>query len=669
MKRILLAVLLSLIGTLAFAQTPPGGYGPTVGGSGGGTTFSSTPGTPGLTAIPVSNGLIAEYRMLPTETCGALVDYSGSGNNATATEGTAPTIISGSGGCNFTGNGAIQLPAALNSAVTVLMYVNAHPPFNAFEAYLQGNGGGTSTHSFGIFSALSTGGASSCTMSVPGVEGTFLIGNGVIGRCSAGGMNGIGSVGFICNSGGSDQVVFNGVVSTDVDASTGNKCGLQTQGFYLLGGGAVNEGFGVQSYFTGQIYYAVFYNRILSAAELLADHNYMASVMASRQVPPLLRVAASTNDSVVFDGDSITSCKGVSTCWTSLVQLSNTNGLTSINSSSGSRTMAGIVSGSFARAYEYLQPTAARNTLLEWAGTNDVAGGSTAALTASLNFQACKNARTAGFKCALTSMISRTGQDTNKDNLNPLLRTTWNTSADFFIDMGGTTQLGADSASANTTFFQVDAIHPTQNAVDNVITPIEQLAYNRFYGNRDFTTAKTYSSAAAAAIATTGATEATNTVTITFAGSNTCLPGTLCTCTGITPTGYNQTYFALSGSNATTLIGYNLTTGLGAQTIAGSCSSPEQQDADQHVILNFGAGNFTLQTCQGYTGQQIFIKNINTVGSTLVAFPAQTGSNTPWSAETFDGAATLAIAQNQVRILESQLVSQAAGGCTWKVIQ
>lgn len=46
MKRILLAVLLSLIGTLAFAQTPPGGYGPTVGGSGGGITqVSSLPAT------------------------------------------------------------------------------------------------------------------------------------------------------------------------------------------------------------------------------------------------------------------------------------------------------------------------------------------------------------------------------------------------------------------------------------------------------------------------------------------------------------------------------------------------------------------------------------------------------------------------------------------------
>jgi|SRR6267378_4731043 len=75
-----------------------------------------------LTQITQS-GLMAEYRILPTETVTSLIDYSGNGNTATGTTGTAPTIIANTGGINCGGAGAVTLPSALNSALTVMVYM------------------------------------------------------------------------------------------------------------------------------------------------------------------------------------------------------------------------------------------------------------------------------------------------------------------------------------------------------------------------------------------------------------------------------------------------------------------------------------------------------------------------------------------------------------------
>ncbi len=77
------------------------------------------------------------------------------------------------------------------------------------------------------------------------------------------------------------------------------------------------------------------------------------------------------------------------------------------------------------------------------------------------------------------------------------------------------------------------------------------------------------------------------------------------------------------------------------------------------MILNYGAGNFLLQSCIGYTGQNLYIKNINAALSTIV----------PNSSETIDTLSNIAIAPNQVIGLQAVLISSAAAGCNWKVLQ
>jgi len=77
---------------------------PALGRVAGGTSQASIPGTPGITAVPVTSGLMAEYRILPTESACAIVDYSGSGNNATGCTSVSPTIIAVTGGLLFSWN-------------------------------------------------------------------------------------------------------------------------------------------------------------------------------------------------------------------------------------------------------------------------------------------------------------------------------------------------------------------------------------------------------------------------------------------------------------------------------------------------------------------------------------------------------------------------------------
>jgi hypothetical protein len=209
------------------------------------------------------------------------------------------------------------------------------------------------------------------------------------------------------------------------------------------------------------------------------------------------------------------------------------------------------------------------------------------------------------------------------------------------------------------TYFQNDGTHPNQASHYNILTPIFQRGINRFWGNRDFSSATVYTSAAAAATPTTAGSESGNTATITFATTPAnCNPGSTINISGATPTGYNGNFFVLTRSS-TQVTYYNYVPSLGVITVQGTGVCPQQQDADMYSVLNFGPGNFTLESCEGYTGQNIYIKNINSA-STIKPFS---------SSEQIDGAGSLSILQNQTVALQAALISASAGGCNWRQIQ
>jgi hypothetical protein len=327
----------------------------------------------------------------------------------------------------------------------------------------------------------------------------------------------------------------------------------------------------------------------------------------------------------------------------------------------------------------WIYPNTASNALTVWLGTNDCAFGGGGANTAANGQAAYANLAYAlrqmrlhgstsmNQKLIIASMISRTGLDTCKNGINTVMRQQWSAIADGFADIAADPNLGADGANANSTYFQVDAIHPTTHGQANDIAPVMQRAVRRAFGNRDWTSAATYTTAAAAAVATTAGSESTNTITITFGATPAnCQVGNQIVIAGTTPAGYSGTWQILTRS-ATQVTYWNNTTALGAITVQGTGVCPQQQDEDVYTILGGSATtpSFTLETCVGYTGQNLYLKNSNTTSPWTI---------TPFGSETIDGAASLAMpaassGNNPVVILQSTLVSAAAAGCNWKRIQ
>lgn len=642
-------------------------------------TAVATSGNPFIGAI-VQNGIMAEYRILPSESPASLIDYSANGsnrNNAIGTVGTSPTVIAITGGLACNQAGAVILPASLNSAKTIQVFMSfGNTGGGTFQSPVFGNGAGAGSGGTGIVLSI---------QNPPGFQNARVnsVANNSIRAQQKSLFGGTGLISLVMDT--SDRLYINNKEEA-VYFIDNASVGLQTTGSYQLCGSATGGAAFTPNYMStsGNVYYAIFYNRVLSPTEIAQNSQAVAEIMAARGVIPLLQAAsgnsgAGSSDQAVFDGDSITAGQGITTPWPSLLNLMSTTsnlawniynqGLTGEPIGNLLGTSNGfLVNGDYAVDLGY-RFSAQRNTVVFWGGTNDVFGSSSPAPQTYANLkQYCLARKAAGWRVGVVTMISRVNAtgDAAKDFLDGYIRQNWPTFADYLIDIGGTTQIGADGSFANTTYFQVDATHPNQNGADNIVAPLISRGVNRFYGAKDFSSANVYASAAPAATATTSGSESTNTVTVNFAAGSTCLAGTLCTCTGITPAAYNQTYYALTGT-PTQFTGFNNTSGLGVITVQGTCSAPQQQDADQYAVLNFGAGNFTLETCQAYTGQNINIRNINAAASTLVPFPGSTN----WSAETITGggATPATLAANTTAILQSQLVSAAAGGCNWVRLQ
>jgi hypothetical protein len=251
------------------------------------------------------------------------------------------------------------------------------------------------------------------------------------------------------------------------------------------------------------------------------------------------------------------------------------------------------------------------------------------------------------------------GNDAFKNSYDALIRQFWPTFADFFVDIGADPNLGCDGCSANATYM-LTGLHPTPASANNIVAPYIQRGINRYYGNKDWTSATTYVAAAPAATAITAASEVGNTVTITSTLNppvNSCV-----VIAGVTPAAYNNVTdecWNVLTTAAGNFTFFHFQTGLGAGSVFGTAAVPLQKDADMYTILNFGAGNFTLQPCGGYTGQKLYIKNVNAAASTVVAFVP----------ELIDGSATATVAQNATLILQAKLATPSTPVCSWVKLQ
>lgn len=654
MRKILFILAFLLVGTPTFAQTQIGGGGSSV--------------SPGSTAATIyQTGLIGYYQALPGETVASLKDYSTAGNNATGTTGTAPLIIAGTGGlnCNPGGvMGGVILPASLNSAATIMVAVGYQPSvaqFVSINAPVIGNGTPATS---GVGIAINQG--------LNSLQPTVL-GNayGSTGNNGSGNLfdqaftyiAGIGDLALVMDA-TQDHLYYNGV---DVVAgTTGALLGKQLTGSYQLCGALTGVGQNTATNFTGQIYAILFWNVELTAQQIYQTHIALQNLLLSRGINPL-PYRTDTADAIWAGGDSTTAGAGFIGWPNRVVGL---NGAWNpINMGRSGATASALLSEVLVTGDSICSTAGGRTALVLLTGSND-----SVAQTTFANARGILNANRLP-NCSRPSTILSTmmvngnnvaANNTYKNAVNLLIRTNCLSTADYCIDLGETVALGADGASASAVYFQGDHLHPTQAGAD-VLTWVTQRGINRYFGNHDVTTANVYVAPAVAAVAVSAATEAGNVMTFTTA-ANTFTKGMCITVAGVTPTNYNSTFANSAGLNcwyalsvsATSFTAWNQTSGLGALTVAGTAVAPQQVDADAVEILNFGAGNHTLQPCDGLTINDVTkIKNINAVASTVV----------PFGAQTIDGAASVTVASKATLILQPVLVSPVAGGCNWLQLQ
>lgn len=618
-------------------------------------------------ALPVTSGLLGQYDF--NQGAGTtLTDISGNGNNGTfGAGGAAPTWIANTGGLLFAGGQQVTLPAGITGSVkTIQIFVSAKSSawnasgYNSPIISSSGNSGGSGLGTGIILADRGIVAFSPInpphyflvsTWSYPSGWQTFTIGQ-FLG-------NGLVSATFDTN----DHIYFNG---TEDDYQSQSAVHLGS-GVFQIGGGAINVGAAVDTHFTGSIYYLLLYNRVLTPTEVAANSVFIARQMQQRGISTSTGDPSQTSV-LLTDGDSITSVNsypqylGTSLNATPAYQVEN-------KGKDGAQVVANLLPFATLDADPALT-AGGTTTEIFWAGTNDMVVASLTATQTLAGMAAYTLQRQQkGWRVIVVPMLSRavTG-DADKDLLNPLIRGQWRAFANGLADVAADPRLGADGAFSNTTWFQVDQIHPTPAAQQNITAPIIARAVNRLTGHNDFSSATTYTTGAPAATTITAASESTNTVTFTFGTTPAnCLVGNQMTVTGVTPSGYNRTDYIVLTRSSTQVTAFNPTASLGAGTVFGAASCPEQVDQDVYTILGGSATSpsFTLESCIGYTGQNLYLKNVNTTSPWVL---------TPWASETIDGAASLTMptassGNEPVVILQAQLVSAAAAGCNWVRVQ
>ena len=612
---------------------------------GGGSSTPTTPGGPigGLSQI---SGLTAEYRL--TEGSGTTItDSSGNGNTGTFTAGHFPTWIA-TGGLAFAGGTqSVDLPAGLNSSKTIIIALNQ--PNIITQGNLQESPLVSSTNSSNCTGFMLD------TASVPNAnyQQYATRSNGSIKSSAIGPVVGVHVLTLIIPGTTADVFYLDGV-SIGANGTTP----LQTAGHYVLGSnaGGCDPGTG----FAGSIYYLAFFSTALTQTQMFQANSLIANIL-NNQGTPVANNGPSA-DTLLLSGDSEMSNLAIPA--TTIFMPAGVN--------IWNFGVSGQTSGLLLTEQPYndlaLVPTTGRFVDIIWSGTNDNAGTEANTLLNQERF--CANVHAKNGQCIVGTMLSRTAKDTQKNTMNGLFNLYWKSFAEGEINFGINPNLGADGASANTTFF-TDGVHTTTASRDNILDRMIHTFANRIlFGKNNFDQATLYTTGAPAATAITATSESTNTVTVT----TTLNPpaGSCAIIAGVTPAGYNNQanvpcYFVLTTA-AGNFTYFNFNSGLGAGTVFGTASVPLQKEVDNFVRLG-GSGTsqvFTLLTCQEWSnGDGPTIRNENTTSPWVL---------TPINSETINGQATFTMptattGHFQTVKLSSQQVSTSAGGCNWTTSQ
>lgn len=557
---------------------------------------------------------------------------------------------------NRAGTTCIKAQAALNAANTLMIVMTPTGAVNTtggiYESPLIGNGAGGTVGANGFF------------LNGLGVGNASVVPQGFCNGATADVMTPTmpyGSPSMLTEvfSTGNDVIYFNDIAPTIPLQLAA--CSAQSTGVYQVGGAPAGSGYALPTYFDGTVYALAAFSGKATAAQVAAAYriilDYLTKTGVSMNGSP-----TSSGNSLVLKGDSQSQGPGLLYAYYNPTVNSVSN--VSVIGFAGNPATAELSNAPYTLAGAIpTKGTGGNCTVHDWYGTVDiVTSGKTAAQTwASINSILRQDAASS-CKVIASTVVSSTGFDATIEAYDALLRAQWrSTGAAYLSDLASVPTLGASGASTTNPCF-TDGVHQTQGCVKNIDAPLVQNAISAIYGNQDASTATIYGSAAAAAVATTAGSETGNTISVTLASAPAnCLVGNFMHIAGTTPAGYStSTSISSMGWQILTVVGstytfYDDTTGLGAITIQGTGVCPQQQPKDVYSIVNFGVGNFTLMSCQGWTGQTKTIQNINAVATTLV----------PDGAEgiTGIGATSSTLAANSTAVIQSVLVSAAAGGC------
>lgn len=615
---------------------------------------------------PPENGLIARYEIPSTDSAAALTDSSGNGNNGTGTVGTAPSI-GATGGIVCNGAGAVTLPASLNSAQTIALYATIGSSGIANTDYWI-VGGSVIAHSIAIrvdnFLGIMGTGVDSTTfnMNVVGSEGD----GGASGSRTNSGMLGTGSI-ILSMDATNDHIYINGAEASYYSNAVGpTSAGSQTSGTFQICGSSA------ASFTNHMTVWKVFiYNRAISAIEAAELNTWLVTQGTNTLNPPSNVNPSVANSSILFvQGDSIEAGKnGGFVPPASVAVLNGTPSpqYTVIERGIGGAEAAWLTQSPATITGNYYNPIGQDNLMVLDLCTNDVGGGRTTAQCMQSLSQIAKTWTNLGGRYLLTSLRSYTSHDANAQSLNTAQLASWRSmGAIGYLDFMSDANIGATNAFSNSLYF-FDGTHPSQHGNYNDLTPIFQRGVNRANGHLDWGSATTYTTSAPAATAITATSETGNTMTFT----STLNPpvGSCAIVTGVTPAGYNSPttggcWFVLTTSSSAFTV-WNGTTGLGAGTVFGVASVPLQKDLDVYFILggNASSPNFTLESCEGYSGQSLYAMITNTNASAWTITPFK-------SSETINGGTTFttpaATAANRPIVqLKAIPGATGTGGCTW----
>jgi len=564
----------------------------------------------GVGVLPklVTTGLLAAYPFTdglynPSST--TLTDISGNGYNGTLMSSTTlPQWIAGTGGLAFVGNtggGYVQLPPAVTAARTIQIFTSWTSTTTAINTYYAPITGNVST-SISILYTPEWGG-----VGLRSYEGN-------VGFKTSAMENGTGSHLISLVIGNSSDTFYSDANQIyPVFSSTGSSlANVGFSGNYQIGGSCNGCGVANNNYFSGDIYYALFYNTTLTSQQIAQNSAAVDSILAARgvNVTPGYVSNQYQQNTLIAEGDSITAGSNF-TPYTAFLSaststLSSTTAPFNIYNLGQSNITAALLS---AADPNYVDPSYStmnvQNTIVLWDGTNDIdINGMSATTTWGIVKNEIMSEKAVGWKVACIDPISRLNStiDATEHQLDQLFRSQSGGVCDEFIDMASDPNIGAVGAYSNSNWMQSDLTHPNTTSSEYILAPLIANAVNRMYA-----------------------------------------------CNSKTPTYTTSTNYAWGRNDCNLQV------------------DPANSSGNISV---------TLPTAVGYTGQSITVKNVSTNTSNLVTIyptssPAFDGGGSPTQTtstytETIDGMGSYILSPGASVTFRSVLLSPSTGGANWQ---